>query len=182
MSALMKTVISKTKHLSPKVLSAVLLFGIISVVSVVCAVPAPSGTSKSPKQSLALPEHPLEELFEYQIERRADPFVPFISEKAASSNINEILPVAEQLTGMQLFEPGQLNLVAIVMAGNSDFAMAEDTTGKGYILHTGMKIGKRGIITAIKANEVTIEETAFTRAGKKLTSKVVMLLKKEGEE
>jgi type IV pilus assembly protein PilP len=108
--------------------------------------------------------------------------MPFISEKAASANINEILPVDEQLSGMQLFEPGQLNLVAIVMAGDSDFAMAEDTTGKGYILHAGMKIGKRGIITAIKANEVTIEETAFTRAGKKLTSKVVMLLKKEGEE
>jgi len=68
------------------------------------------------------------------------------------------------------------------MSNNNDFAMAEDTMGKGYILNAGMKIGKRGVITSIKANEVIIEETAFTRAGKKLTSKIVMLLKKEGEE
>ena len=182
MSALMKTSTSQIRYLGPKALSAVLLLGIISVAPIVFAVPTPSGTNESPEESIASQKQPLETLFEYQIERRADPFVPFISEKAASANINEILPVDEQLSGMQLFEPGQLNLVAIVMAGNNDFAMAEDTTGKGYILHTGMKIGKRGIITAIKANEVTIEETAFTRAGKKLTSKVVMLLKKEGEE
>ena len=122
------------------------------------------------------------ELFEYIIDGRSDPFVPFISDKAASTKIDEILPTVNQLTGMQLFEPGQLNLVAIVMAENNDFAMAEDTTGKGYILRTGMEIGQRGIITAIQANEVIIEETAFTRAGKKLTSNIVMLLKKEGEE
>lgn len=122
------------------------------------------------------------ELFEYIIEGRNDPFVPFISERAASAKMDEILPVDDQLAGMQLFEPGQLSLVAIVMAEDNDFAMAEDTTGKGYILRTGMEIGRRGIITAIRSNEVFIEETAFTRAGKKLTSNIVMLLKKEGEE
>ncbi len=124
----------------------------------------------------------LDSTFEYRTDNRPDPFVPFITEKAASTNINEIIPVAEQLSGMQLFEPGQLKLVAIVMAKNNDFAMAEDTTGKGYILHKGMKIGKRGVITAIQNNEVIIEETAFTRVGKKLTNTIVMLLKKEGEE
>ncbi len=122
------------------------------------------------------------ELFEYIIDGRSDPFVPFISVKSASTSIDEILPVGNQLSGMQLFEPGQLNLVAIIMAEDNDFAMAEDTTGKGYILRTGMEIGQRGIITAIQSNEVIIEETAFTRAGKKLTSNIVMLLKKEGEE
>jgi len=145
------------------------------------AVPAPSGKSE-PLKAIDISEEAQKTLFEYHIENRPDPFSPFISEKSTSANFNEIIPVAEQLSGMQLFEPGQLNLVAIVMAGNSDFAMAEDTTGKGYILHAGMKIGKRGIITSIKSNEVIIEETAFTRAGKKLTSTIVMLLKKEGEE
>lgn len=147
------------------------------------ALPAsPPPKITSPDEALVLPKQSQETLFEYQIENRPDPFQPFISEKSTSTNINEIIPISEQLSGMQLFEPGQLNLVAIVMAENNDFAMAEDTTGKGYILHTGMKIGKRGIITAIRSNEVTIEETAFTRVGKKLTSKIVMLLKKEGEE
>lgn len=123
-----------------------------------------------------------QELFEYVIEGRNDPFVPFISEKSQVAKIDDILPIDDQLTGMQLFEPGQLNLVAIVMVEEQDFAMVEDTTGKGYILRTGMEIGRRGIITSIQSNKVTIEETAFTRAGKKLTSNIVMLLKKEGEE
>jgi type IV pilus assembly protein PilP len=161
---------------------AIILFEMTCVAPLADALPATSGTENASTEAMVLPKQSLETLFEYQIENRADPFVPFITEKATSANINEIVPVAEQLSGMQLFEPGQLNLVAIVMADNNDFAMAEDTTGKGYILHKGMKIGKRGIITAIQANEVIIEETAFTRAGKKLTSKVVMLLKKEGEE
>ncbi len=123
-----------------------------------------------------------DEIFEYVIEGRSDPFIPFISEKAQSAKMDEILPVENQLSGMQLFEPGQLNLVAIVMVDDKDMAMVEDTTGKGYILRTGMEIGRRGIITSIQSNKVTIEETAFTRAGKKLTSNIVMLLKKEGEE
>lgn len=178
----MKISTSQTRQLIAKATPALLL-GMLSATPMALALPAASsGAVESSAESIALPKQSLENLFEYQIEGRPDPFVPFISEKAASANINEIVPISEQLTGMQLFEAGQLNLVAIVMARNNDFAMAEDTTGKGYILHTGMKIGKRGIITTIQANEVIIEETAFTRAGKKLTSKIVMLLKKEGEE
>lgn len=123
-----------------------------------------------------------QKFFEYLIEGRSDPFIPFISEKSQATKMDEILPVEDQLTGMQLFEPGQLNLVAVVMVEDNDFAMVEDTTGKGYILRTGMKVGRRGIVTSIQSNKVTIEETAFTRAGKKLTSNIVMLLKKEGEE
>ncbi len=161
----------------------ILLLGMACAVTTAQAVPEQQVTSGTATQEVTmLPAQSLDTLFEYRIENRPDPFVPFITEKATSTNINEIIPVAEQLSGMQLFEPGQLNLVAIVMVEDNDFAMAEDTTGKGYILHPGMKIGKRGVITAIQNNQVIVEETAFTRAGKKLTNKIVMLLKKEGEE
>lgn len=168
-----------------------LAFPALLVSSLLCHFPAhaiPTGESVSlqeneaPVDSLTFPKQSQENLFVYHIEGRPDPFVPFITKKAATTNMNEIVPIAEQLTGMQLFEPGQLNLVAIMMVENDDFAMAEDFTGKGYILRTGMKIGKRGIITKIISNQVIIEETAFTRAGEKLTSNIVMLLKKEGEE
>lgn len=178
----MKTLTSNTSRLLAGSIS-VFLLGMVCTAPLALALPAASPPTSTPSEGiLALPKQSQETLFDYQIENRPDPFQPFISEKAASANINEIVPVSEQLSGMQLFEPGQLNLVAIVMAENNDFAMAEDTTGKGYILRTGMKIGKRGIITSIHNNKVTIEETAFTRVGKKLTSKIVMLLKKEGEE
>ncbi|MGB3213006.1 MAG: hypothetical protein WBB19_20055 [Desulforhopalus sp.] len=122
--------------------------------------------------------------FEYILENRPDPFVPFISEKAATSTVdmNEIVDNDGPLTGMQLFEPGQLNLVALLKKNTEDVAMVEDFTGKGYILLEGTKIGRRGVVKDIASNTVIIEETAVTRAGKEIITKVVMTLKKEGEE
>lgn len=122
--------------------------------------------------------------FEYVLENRADPFVPFITEKAASTKIdmNEIVESNEPLTGMQLFEPGQLTLVALLKKSSGDVAMVEDFTGKGYVLHKGTKIGRRGVVKNITPNAVRIEETAVTRAGKKIITDTVMTLKKEGEE
>ncbi len=155
-----------------------LFCGLISINQCAFALETMADTEKVPISQVSSSQ----ELFEYVIEGRNDPFIPFISEKSQTAKMDEIIPVEDQLSGMQLFEPGQLNLVAIVMVDDKDLAMVEDTTGKGYVLHTGMEIGRRGIITSIQSNKVTIEETAFTRAGKKLTSNIVMLLKKEGEE
>lgn len=123
--------------------------------------------------------------FIYQLENRSDPFVPFLTERAASTSTldpNEILDVNEPLTGMQLFEPGQLTLVALLNDGEGDIAMVQDFTGKGYLLREGIKIGRRGVIRDITDNNVIIEETATTRSGQKIVSEVVMILKKEGEK
>lgn len=124
--------------------------------------------------------------FHYQLDGRPDPFVPFITEKAATAQVkvdmNEIVDVNHPLSGMQLFEPGQLTLVALLVNGAQDTAMVEDFTGKGYVLSEGTKIGKRGVVKDIAPNKVIIEETAVTRAGKKIITELVMTLKKEGEE
>ncbi len=145
--------------------------------------------SKTAIKELPLPLGNTEESegYAYILEGRPDPFKPFISEKAAAaipiSIPDRILePDRAALSGLQLFEPGQLTLVAIVVAEEYDFAMVEDTIGKGYVVRKGTKVGKRGQVTRIDSNKVIIEETAFTQTGKKLTSNVVMLLKKEGEE
>ncbi len=171
-----------TKRFFTSALFLVILSGMISVATIAFAVSEPSKTADTANGEAVALKLDTEVAFEYIMESRNDPFMPFISKKSASANINEILPVSEQLSGMQLFEPGQLTLVAILMVEGNSFAMAEDSTGKGYILNKEMKIGKRGIVTAIQRNKVIIEETAFTRAGKKLTSTIEMLLKKEGED
>ena len=121
-------------------------------------------------------------VFSYQLEGRPDPFSPFITEKATSS-MDEVVDNEDTLTGMQLFEPGQLKLVAIVLENNAEIAMVEDAAGQGYVIRPGMKIGKKGIVTSIGPNQVNIEETSITRAGKKLPpNNIVMQLKKKGEE
>ncbi|MDR3088922.1 MAG: pilus assembly protein PilP [Desulfobulbaceae bacterium] len=122
------------------------------------------------------------EYFVYRYENRKDPFAPFITETSNAHSEDEIIENGEPLTGMQLFEPGQLTLVGLLNKGSEYFAMVEDSTGKGYTLARGMKIGRRGVIREIGPTKVLIEETAITRAGKKLVTPVDMVLKKEGEK
>lgn len=123
--------------------------------------------------------------FEYVMENRPDPFMPFITEKAATKETgdpNEIVDKNEPLSGMQIFEPGQLSLVALLQTENDKYAMVQDFAGKGYVISEGTKIGKRGVVKTIEPNKVLIEETAETRAGKKIVTYIDMVLKKEGEE
>lgn len=121
----------------------------------------------------------------YELEGRSDPFVPFLTPKATSASPldpNEIIDDETILTGMQLFEPGQLKLVAVLVAKGEPMALVEDVTGKGYVLREGIPIGRRGVVDEIFASEVKIIETAKTRAGKEILNTITMKLKKEGDE
>lgn len=143
---------------------------------------------QTPQQDQEVNQVPIEikksaEAFEYQIEGRPDPFLPFITERASSNeNPDEIVDRDQVLTGMQLFEPGQLTLVALMVAGSNKYAMVQDFTGKGYVIEEGTKIGRRGVVADIVENRIIIEEQALTRGGKTLINKIAMVLKKEGEE
>ena len=128
------------------------------------------------------PEQTLQK-FEYQLEGRPDPFTPFISDKAATQKIgaDDIIEEDVELTGMRRFEPGQLTLVAVMFSGGRRIAMVEDVTGKGYLLNEGMPIGRRGVISRIDGEQVTVIETAHTRAGRELETTIVIRLNKEGD-
>ena len=115
--------------------------------------------------------------FVYRREGRPDPFMPFISEKVISSEFE----VEEELTGMRLFEPGQLTLVALLFTEDGPLAMVEDSVGKGYVLHEGTKIGRTGTVEEINKNTVIIKEPYRTTAGAVKYRTVQMVLKKEGE-
>ncbi len=171
------------KNLQLKCLKRSPLTGILMAAAFLLVLWSPPFVKASDLEDIEL-DLPKGDGFVYSIENRADPFVPFISEKATTVeiNMNEIVDDSGPLTGMQLFEPGQLNLVALMRTGGRDVAMVEDFSGKGYVLTEGMKIGRRGVVMDIAANSVLIEETARTRAGKEIVTKVVMTLKKEEGE
>ncbi len=116
--------------------------------------------------------------FAYKRGNRPDPFLPFISEQTVSERIE----TEEVLSGMRLFEPGQLKLVAITTGGLSPLALVQDSTGKGYILEKGIAIGRRGIIKSIVPNAVIIEESFLSSAGQKRNRTIEMILRKEGEK
>lgn len=122
--------------------------------------------------------------YSYVIEGRADPFKSFISAQAAAPSgldPNEIVDEDERLTGMQLFEPGQLTLVGIMHSPASEMAFVEDQAKKGYVLKVGTLVGRRGVVAQIDPDQVLIEETAKTRSGQEIITTVTMRLNKEGD-
>lgn len=122
----------------------------------------------------------IDEDFVYQRENRTDPFAQFVSAEGTGKEGQK--EAAELLPGMQRYEPGQLNLVAIILGQGPPFAMVQDFSGIGYIIHRGMLIGKTGVVEDIVANKVLIKQYSFTMAGEKRYHTVEMQLKKEGEE
>lgn len=130
------------------------------------------------------PKKTLEELllipFSYRRENRTDPFVPFITQEAGPTQVSpeEDAPLA----GMQLFEPGQLTLVTILVSGEQAIAMVEDSTGMGHIIRVHDKIGRRGEVKAIIPNAVVIEEWSLTTSGSKRFTTNEMVLRKEGDK
>ncbi len=126
----------------------------------------------------------LKTYFTYERENRADPFAPFIKKQKKKAKVQGKSgePIEEEiLTGMQLFEPGQLKLVSIVFAGERVLAMVQDSVGKGYIVKKGTKIGRRGIIEEIMPNVVVIKQWSLTFGGQKRYKNIEMVLRKEGD-
>ena len=122
--------------------------------------------------------------FQYQFENRPDPFLPFLR-KTPDSNVPDDTPAdgetGKPLTGMQLFEPGQLKLVALWKVRGKNIAMVEDVTGKGYRLEEKMLIGRHGVITRITDKQVEITEQYTTTTGRVVVKDITMRLKKEAD-
>lgn len=171
-----------THTLRPKVSS--LLLGLVFIAMIPAVTTGQENDILEPADPISSADVASVPVYEYVLEGRADPFVPFISAKATTPTLdpNEILEEEIDLTGMRQFEPGQLTLVAVLETTNKKIAMVEDVTGKGYPLKKGDAIGRRGTVTQINLQQVLITETAHTRAGKEVKNTIVMRLKKEGEQ
>jgi type IV pilus assembly protein PilP len=165
----------------PVVHFAIYSFLLLLVVATTCCAQETIIASKEANSTQPVIADP----YTYTVEGRTDPFKPFISKKAttpAGRDPNEVIDEKAELTGMQLFEPGQLTLVGVLMTGTGELALVEDQTKKGYMLKRGTLIGRRGVVTLIDKQQVVITETAHTRAGKEISSTFIMRLKKEGDK
>lgn len=123
--------------------------------------------------------------FSYDRENRSDPFMPFVSQQVQVRTAEVVVKgetEEEVLSGMRLFEPGQLQLVAIVFSGSKAVAMVQDSTGKGHFLEKGEKVGRRGEVKRIIPNIVEIEEWYLSATGKKRYKTIEMVLSNEGEK
>ena len=107
---------------------------------------------------------------------RPDPFFPFLTQEIMKAEAK----AKAELTGTQKFEPTQLTLVAIVSGKRGLLAMVQDSSGAGYLLRKGTKIGEMGEVVLIAQNKVVIEQKNVT--GERTSRKVEMILNKEGEK
>ncbi|MCI5207331.1 MAG: hypothetical protein D3910_00715 [Candidatus Electrothrix sp. ATG2] len=142
-------------------------------------------TSESKQTEEGLEEREVDK-FQYKFEDRPDPFLPFLTKNSGRDEDPDEPSTdprgGKALTGMQLFEPGQLRLVALLKVGNKNVAMVEDIAGKGYRLNENMLIGKYGIINRITSERVEITESYKTKTGRIVSKDIVMRLKKEGDK
>ena len=128
-----------------------------------------AGDSVSPQ----LPRLPA---FVYQREGRPDPFLPFLSQEILKAGAK---PGSEPL-GIQKLEPGQLNLVAIILGEREAVAMVQDAAGMGYVIRNGTQIGRSGTVKEILPNKVRIEQVEQTPTSS--VTRMVEMLLKEGDK
>lgn len=119
------------------------------------------------------------ENYTYKRDGRSDPFMPFLREKVVDQEINS--SPSGELVGMQKFEPGQLLVVGIVQSVSGPIAMVQDSTGKGYMISPGIKLGRSGVVDEITGNMILIKQQYLMTSGATRHRIVKMMLKHEGE-
>jgi type IV pilus assembly protein PilP len=108
---------------------------------------------------------------------RPDPFFPFLTQEIIKAEAK----AKSELTGTRKFEPGQLILVAIVSSKRGPVAMVQDSSGIGYVLRKGTRVGETGKVIHIDQNKVVIEQSLENLVGERVSRTVEMILNKEGE-
>jgi type IV pilus assembly protein PilP len=103
---------------------------------------------------------------------KPDPFKPFI----------QLTPIKEltrniPLTPLQKYEISQLKLVAIIIAPEGNFALVEDSIGKGYCLKKGTRVGTHdGKVKKILKDKVIIEEVYEDISGQEKMNEISLFL------
>ncbi len=115
----------------------------------------------------------------YKRDGRPDPFLPFLRERVVDQEIDT--SSTGELVGMQKFEPGQLLVVGIVQTVSGPVAMVQDSTGKGYVITPGIKLGRSGVVDEITANMILIKQQYMMTSGASRHRIVKMMLTHEGE-
>jgi hypothetical protein len=111
--------------------------------------------------------------YSYHADGRSDPFLPFIRPEII------VPPPKPPERGGVPLEPGQLKLAAIIRAQDGWKAMAEDPTGKGYLMQEGTPVGSYATVVKIEAGQVLLEET-YTNQRKTVVNKITLRLQQEG--
>ncbi len=114
-------------------------------------------------------DKPVDEVYVYDPLGKRDPFQPF--NMKPKENL-------EGKTPLERFSIGQLRLTAVLEGMGNPTALVETSTGKGYNVNIGTKIGvNNGEVIEIHPNKILILETTVDFTGKKQTRTIEMRLR-----
>ncbi len=142
--------------------------------------------TKVPQIPEALTPNPLVEVLEkkevvrsyYNARGRRDPFQSVVN----SQSLGKQARIFGSLPPLQRKDISDLKLIGIVWGSFGPRAIITTSSGKGYTVRIGTRIGlNRGVIKEITQNEVLIEETILNVFGEPRKSEVVMVLHSEKE-
>ncbi|MEW5722408.1 MAG: pilus assembly protein PilP [Thermodesulfobacteriota bacterium] len=149
---------------------------------------APAAAEEAEEEGLTLEKLRAEkekkdQLFVFTREGKVDPFMPM--EAILAVRVGPGPVPGPEVPPIQRLALSQFRLVAVVIAAENTRALVEDSTGTGYIIKAGTKIGlQNGTVTAIEPGQVQVQEEVvdkYTRETKKMTQ-VLKLRPDEGEK
>jgi len=128
--------------------------------------------------------------FKYRPQGKVDPFLPLIAKKktttpSKSDTVQKAIRKKRTriLTLLEKFDLSQLKLTAVLRTSKQSVAIVEETSGRGFVVRTGTRIGvNSGRVVDILMDRIIIQETEEVIAGKKLYITREMKLNKPDSE
>lgn len=119
-----------------------------------------SSSVQKPVSSATLKLAPPPVVNQFDFSGKKDPFKPDIAIKVAPAPLpGDIRKALQGGLPIHSFDVSQFKLIGIVTGAKENQAMVVDPNGKGYVLKTGMTIGKNdGRVTAVSITGVNVVE------------------------
>jgi len=118
----------------------------------------------------------------YNAVGKIDPFTPLYKEEKEKTPINIVAKPKDPerpRTPLEKLDLGQLKLTAIVTTQGFKRALVEESSGKGYVVMVGTKIGlERGSVVKIEGDRLVIEHSGEDDFGKVSSKKRELKLQK----
>ena len=144
--------------------------------------PAKAKTAPAPAPAAGTVKVAAQKRMPYNPVGKVDPFAPLYKdeqEKAPEKVVVRQKGPERPRTPLEKLDLGQLKLTAIVATPNMRRALVEETSGKGYVIELGTKIGlERGAVVEIKQDRIIIEHKTEDDFGKAASKKRELKLQK----
>ncbi len=107
--------------------------------------------------------------YRYNPANKPDPFKPFLVKEESAPK--------KYLSPLQMLDLNAIRLVGITDTPQGKLAIIQDSTGRGYFVRVGSKIGSSGVVVKIDNNALYIQEEVKDFLGRVKKQEIVLKLR-----